>query len=125
MDLNDFIALCTCMCGESENDPVSPWLAFYNCGELSGASQGHKHLQIIPPSYVDAQGVARQYFSCSVVPEALEKRLERVPCFHFKHAIGSFPKRHPNETTKELAQRWLSMYHLLLTKLGLIYNRLR
>ncbi|KAI9358808.1 hypothetical protein BD770DRAFT_296713, partial [Pilaira anomala] len=30
-----------------------PSLAFFNCGDNSGASQGHKHLQILPLKHDD------------------------------------------------------------------------
>jgi ATP adenylyltransferase len=45
----DFEALCLCL-------PEYPSLAFYNGGEVAGASQKHKHLQMVPlPLYGGAQ----------------------------------------------------------------------
>lgn len=31
-------------------------VAFYNCGEFSGRSQPHKHLQVVPLPFIDADG---------------------------------------------------------------------
>ncbi|MET0094243.1 MAG: DUF4922 domain-containing protein, partial [Sedimenticola sp.] len=41
LDLQDFSALCRCL-------PEFASLGFYNGGAEAGASQGHKHLQLIP-----------------------------------------------------------------------------
>jgi ATP adenylyltransferase len=41
LNLNDFVALWTCLIG-------FPGLGFYNGGTVAGASQQHKHLQLVP-----------------------------------------------------------------------------
>ncbi|MGD1858262.1 MAG: DUF4922 domain-containing protein [Leptolyngbyaceae cyanobacterium] len=46
LNLADFTALCRCL-----NDV--PGLFFYNGGEAAGASQPHKHLQIVPQQSMD------------------------------------------------------------------------
>jgi len=74
----DFVALLTCM---NEIDG----LGFYNGGTVAGASQTHKHLQLVPlplgngpsPSPLD-----------SVIDRSLPVgELTRIPAFDFRHAV--------------------------------------
>lgn len=74
----DFVALLTCM---TEIDG----LGFYNGGTVAGASQTHKHLQLVPlplgngprPSPLD-----------SVIDRSLPVgELTRIPAFDFRHAV--------------------------------------
>lgn len=39
-------------------------VAFYNCGEHSGRSQPHKHMQVVPLPFIE-----RQAEQCSVAPQ--------------------------------------------------------
>jgi ATP adenylyltransferase len=78
LDLSDFEALCLCM---SEVDG----LGFYNAGMVAGASQPHKHLQLVPlplgsgprPTPLDA-----------VMNRATPKKvIHRIEAFRFPHAL--------------------------------------
>jgi ATP adenylyltransferase len=104
LTLADFEALLTCM---AEFDS----LAFYNGGRLAGASQPHKHLQLVPVPL--ASGAHR-----TPMDEAIAQR--RLP---FRHALGP-PPREPAQahvTYKELlravgCERPGTPYNLLATR---------
>lgn len=70
----DFAALAHCWRG-------TDGLAFYNCGAISGASQRHKHLQLVPrlgPSPMRAP-----------VEAVLDPAQGRVPAFEFVHGVAA------------------------------------
>lgn len=48
LDLSDFEATVKVL-----RQLQHPYIAFYNCGEEAGSSQGHKHLQLIPKPDAD------------------------------------------------------------------------
>jgi ATP adenylyltransferase len=103
----DFEALALCMAGLDG-------LAFYNSGELAGASQRHKHLQLTPP--LGPEGLRAP----------LEKLLSRpprrghvttLPVLGFAHAVAGLG---PWETSPgEAPARMLEAYHALLDALGM------
>ncbi len=73
----DFEALALCMDGLDG-------LAFYNSGEAAGASQRHKHLQLIPPLGPDGLRVPVE----TRLPTALARgALETAPALGFTHAL--------------------------------------
>ncbi len=82
LDAADFEALWTCL-------DEYPSLAFYNGGEVAGASQRHKHLQVVPlPLYEGMEGFP------------LEPCFRRADCgdgfgrldvFDFRHVIVRLP----------------------------------
>lgn len=80
LKMRDFVALCTCM---RELDG----LGFYNAGVTAGASQPHKHLQLVPLPLSE---------SASEVPmarlfEALNghaARIRNIPGLPFDHAFS-------------------------------------
>lgn len=82
LDAADFEALWTCL-------DEYPSLAFYNGGEIAGASQAHKHLQVVPlPLYEGMEGFP------------LEPCFRRADCgdgfgrldvFDFRHVIVRLP----------------------------------
>jgi ATP adenylyltransferase len=90
-------------------------LAFYNAGQEAGASQRHKHLQLVPlpvvegVSPLDAIVAAITWDSPSIGTSAL---------FPFNHAIANF-----NFTElpppSEAAEITLKLYHQLLARTGL------
>ena len=79
VDLDDFRALAVCM---AEVDG----LAFYNAGAVAGASQPHKHLQLVPLPLVPG--------GMSVPVEPLfaavhgRRGIVRIPGFPFRHAFA-------------------------------------
>ena len=97
LDLADFDALIMCM---REFDGIG----FYNAGTEAGASQPHKHLQVVPLPLGDTDP-----------PLPIEPLLEaraHVPDLPFRHA---FARLDTDELTRaDAAQRVLSRYRALL-----------
>ena len=86
---NDFEAVCTCM-AEFEG------LAFYNGGETAGASQKHKHLQMIPLPMGERPGDPVSEKSPRIPMEPLfenarfDSGLAVIPGLPFRHSFGAF-----------------------------------
>lgn len=72
LNASDFAALARCWSRREG-------LAFYNCGGISGASQRHKHLQLVP-----ALGPQTR---CAPVEDAIDAASGRVRGFSFAHAL--------------------------------------
>ena len=109
LNLADFTALCACL---NQIDG----LAFYNSGQLAGASQPHKHLQLVPlPLIPNGIGIPLQPALDTV---EYQEKIGRVPQFSFPHAL--LPLAFPQETSPNtLAATILNNYHTLITALGL------
>ncbi len=75
LNAGDFAALALCWGGMDG-------LAFYNCGAISGASQRHKHLQLVPPL-----GPGQR---CAPIEEVLDPTRGAVPGFDFVHAVAEY-----------------------------------
>ncbi|PTL75259.1 ATP adenylyltransferase [Vitiosangium sp. GDMCC 1.1324] len=73
----DFEALAFCMSGLDG-------LAFYNSGEMAGASQRHKHLQLIPP--LGPQGLRAPMETLLSAPPA-RGHVTTVPALNFLHVL--------------------------------------
>ncbi|MTJ47244.1 DUF4922 domain-containing protein [Dolichospermum sp. UHCC 0259] len=99
LTLEDFTAMWACL---AEFDG----LVFYNGGKLAGASQPHKHLQIVPFTETDIP------ISPLLKTAKLENDLGTIPEFPFVHTF----------TTLELgesAEITFKKYHTLLQTLGI------
>ncbi|GJE92278.1 ATP adenylyltransferase-like protein [Phanerochaete sordida] len=74
------------------------YFAFYNCGDLSGASQPHKHLQLIP---VDADGPPVEKLARKANIEVQDRpfSLHSLP---YANHIRRFPPSLPNASRDEL-----------------------
>jgi ATP adenylyltransferase len=99
LTLEDFTAMWACL---SEFDG----LVFYNGGKLAGASQPHKHLQIVPFAETDIP------ISPLVKAVKLENDLGTIPEFPFLHA---FTKINLGESAEITCKK----YHTLLQTLGI------
>ena len=99
LTLEDFAAMLTCL-GEFEG------LVFYNGGKLAGASQRHKHLQIVPFSETDIP------ISPLLKAAKLENSLGTIQEFPFLHALTTF-------NCGESAEVTLEKYHTLLKTVGI------
>lgn len=99
LTLEDFTAMWACL---SEFDG----LVFYNGGKLAGASQPHKHLQIVPFAETDIP------ISPLVKAAKLENDLGTIPEFPFLHAFT-------NINLGESAEITCKKYHTLLQTLGI------
>lgn len=109
LNLQDFTALWHCL---QEIDG----LAFFNGGKTAGASQSHKHLQLIPLPFLP-----------NVMDRPLEKAIAKIT---FKNSLGkldSFTFRHGmtalnisnQHSTEVAAETMLQRYHALLNYVGL------
>ncbi len=99
LTLEDFTAMWACL-GEFEG------LVFYNGGKLAGASQPHKHLQIVPFSETDIP------ISPLLKTAKLENNMGTIREFPFLHA---FTHLHSSESPKVTLEK----YHTLLRTVGI------
>ncbi|MGB5972357.1 MAG: phosphorylase [Nodosilinea sp.] len=107
LTLADFDALATCM---AEVDG----LAFYNGGRLAGASQRHKHIQLVPPPLCpDRSPLPLAQVVADVDLEPYSSEPVRSPALPFHHAIVPLLEQ-PHPTGKTL----LAAYSILLNHLG-------
>jgi len=114
LKLRDFVALCTCL-REFES------LAFYNAGITAGASQSHKHLQLVPMRLTNS--------NIDVPMEALFKasnghgaRIRNLPDLPFDHAF-SWISETIFDNPKRSGEITYDLYVDLLEVLGLRGNR--
>ncbi len=100
----DFGALCLCMA-------ALPSLGFYNGGPVAGASQTHKHLQLVPLHF-GSEGP-----SPPIAP-LLTGAGPRCPALPFAHAFGRFGVSMGGEPLLA-AEAMHALYRNLLTRLGI------
>ena len=99
LTLEDFTAMWACLAEFNG-------LVFYNGGKLAGASQPHKHLQIVPFAETDIP------ISPLVKAAKLENDLGTIPEFPFLHAFTKINLGESAEITRK-------KYHTLLQTLGI------
>ncbi|MBN1655283.1 MAG: phosphorylase [Deltaproteobacteria bacterium] len=109
LDFEDFEALWICM-AEFEA------LGFYNGGEASGASQRHKHLQLVPLPL--AERGPRVPIEPLIGSAKFKGRLATIPCFPFVHSIAKLDPILVNDAQRA-ASETLRLYRLMLEKVGL------
>ncbi|MGV2827662.1 ATP adenylyltransferase family protein [Myxosarcina sp. GI1(2024)] len=103
LNLSDFEALYACM---QEIDG----LGFYNGGKIAGASQSHKHLQLLPlPIVRDLEGLP---IETAIAAANFQDYLTTIPHFAFRHAIAALNRDYT-------PQVMLDYYYVLLEKVGL------
>lgn len=110
LTMEDFEALCLCM-AEYES------LGFYNGGPVAGASQSHKHLQLVPlPLFAVRSG--------TLVDELLPQvprsgRAHPIAAFQFQHLLATFA---PDvwSTPFKAAEVAFRLYRESLRRLGLL-----
>lgn len=103
----DFVALGTCM-AEFEG------LAFYNGGQTAGASQPHKHLQLVPLPLTPAGPPVP--IEPAIASVEFENGIGTIRQFPFLHAITELE---PLESPLAAAEAMLERYHSLLRAVGL------
>ncbi|KAK9368685.1 HIT-like domain-containing protein [Lipomyces kononenkoae] len=90
-------------------------LAFYNCGELSGASQEHKHIQFIPvPTDLKLLPDAAMAYGVPISKDAIGQFPTSHPDVPFAHFILPVPR---NPSTEDLVMRFSSLLARTLTTL--------
>ena len=109
LDLADFTALWCCM---QEIDG----LAFFNGGKQAGASQRHKHLQLIPLPFLN--GVVDSPLKDAIANVSFTNSLGKIASFPFRHGVADLDLS-LNETGEIAASTMLKQYHTLLNYVGL------
>ena len=113
LNLNDFTALCACM-------KQVDGLAFFNGGTAAGASQRHKHLQLLPLPLIP--NVARLPIDPALDRVDWVDSLGTIPGFPFNHAIAKLDKTIFDDPIKA-ASVMGDCYHRLLAQVGFEYSR--
>jgi ATP adenylyltransferase len=110
LTLADFEALATCLV-EYQG------LGFYNGGTVAGASQAHKHLQLVPLP------LAASGPSIPIEPLLDRARdatgIGTLPGFAFRHAFARLAPAHTGQPPRALAVRAHALYRELLAAAGL------
>ena len=113
LNLADFLALWVCM-------QKIDGLAFYNGGKIAGASQRHKHLQLIPLPFIP--GECHLPIQSAVAATVFNNSLGKIPHFPFRHAIASLNLTHIDSPSLA-AQTMLDCYYSLLQAVGLSVDK--
>jgi ATP adenylyltransferase len=92
-------------------------LAFYNSGSIAGASQRHKHLQLVPLPFVD--DVAEIPIAPWLKTAKFEAGVGTIPDLPFVHAIAKFDSSWIN-SPDEAAEITLNCYFNLQKAVGLL-----
>ncbi|MCU0548324.1 MAG: phosphorylase [Leptolyngbya sp. Prado105] len=107
LTLQDFTAMWACL-SEVEG------LAFYNAGKEAGASQRHKHLQLVP--FPIEKEIHRLPIDPLIDNISNHDRITQIPEFPFVHALAKFePETKPEDL--------LQYYYQLLETIGIRSNR--
>lgn len=111
LNLQDFTALWTCL---AEYDS----LGFYNAGAEAGASQRHKHLQVVPLPLADEgpRFPTEPLIDAAVIRPGTIGRTDEFP---FAHALACFEPRLA-ESPPAAAQSTLTLYQAMLSELRLL-----
>jgi sulfate adenylyltransferase (ADP) / ATP adenylyltransferase len=111
LTLADFVALWVCL-AEIEG------LGFYNSGKVAGASQRHKHLQLVPfPLLPSGENIPIETALATI---AWNGPIGKSPALPFQHALSRVTWR-PDLSPQQAAQATLETYHRLLNQLGLYH----
>ncbi|MFW1676933.1 DUF4922 domain-containing protein [Pontibacter sp. JAM-7] len=106
LDLADFSALFACLQQQEA-------LAFYNSGPIAGASQPHKHLQLVALSDSNTLPFAPQL---TALNDQVPRQLKNLP---FTHAAVALPTELFNMSVSEAGQQLLQLYDRLRMTLGI------
>jgi ATP adenylyltransferase len=112
LNLQDFSALWHCL---QEIDG----LAFFNGGKTAGASQSHKHLQLIPLPFLP--NVMHRPLEEAIANVRFKNSLGKLDSFDFRHGITTLnlSKNIPNHhSARVVAETMLQKYHALLAYVG-------
>ena len=112
LNLSDFEALDRCL---QEIDG----LAFFNGGKSAGASQRHKHLQLIPLPFLP--DMVHLPIEPEIAKIDFKKSLGKIDSFPFRHGVASLEI--PSDSSVEVrAEIMLQKYLALLNYVGLECN---
>lgn len=113
LTFQDFEALWACL---AEVDGVG----FYNAGARAGASQRHKHLQLVPLPFVP-EAPTLVPIEAQLLSQAQEHSITEIPAFPFAHGLlklNLVPETAPTEAAAFLLESYLK----LLQKVGCYLN---
>ena len=113
LTLRDFEALWICM-GEYDA------LGFYNSGRTAGASQSHKHLQIVPVPL--REGGPATPIDPLIEAAGLAGGAGSVPGLPFSHAAAACAPGWPDSPARA-AEESLGLYRAMLRRLRLVGDR--
>ncbi|NEO65262.1 MAG: phosphorylase [Moorea sp. SIO4G2] len=112
LTLQDFAAMWACL---AEIDG----LAFYNAGKIGGASQRHKHLQLVPlPLAPEGVNIPIEN---AIASASFQDSVGTIPTLPFIHAIVQLDPSWV-KSPWDAAQATLKLYHRLLSAVGLPWN---
>ncbi|MEQ8752352.1 MAG: phosphorylase [Coleofasciculus sp. G1-WW12-02] len=97
-------------------------LAFYNGGKIAGASQRHKHLQLVPLPLIPE--ISKLPIEPAIASANFQGSIGRIPSFPFVHAITRFD---PNwiDSPDVAAKAILDAYHRLLDAVGMPHQGIK
>lgn len=91
-------------------------LGFYNSGAIAGASQPHKHMQLVPLPL--APGPYAVPFDAWLAGLAPDTALGRVPRAPFRHAFRWFGRHAGGASLRARADEAHRLYRLMLAEIG-------
>ncbi|KAK9241321.1 ATP adenylyltransferase-domain-containing protein [Lipomyces kononenkoae] len=113
--LSEIDLSATWECLQANIQGGSRLLAFYNCGEFSGASQEHKHIQFIPvPQDLKLLPDAALAYGVPISKDAIGQFPTSHPDVPFAHFVLPIPR---NPSTEDLVMRFSSLLARTLTAL--------
>ncbi|MFP5273823.1 ATP adenylyltransferase family protein [Coleofasciculus sp.] len=97
-------------------------LAFYNGGKIAGASQRHKHLQLVPLPLIPE--ISKLPIESAIASANFQGSIGRIPSFPFVHSITRFD---PNwiDSPDVAAKAILDAYHRLLDAVGMPHQGIK
>lgn len=110
LNYNDFYALWTLL-------KQIKGLGFYNCGRLSGASQPHKHLQLIPEFFADS--IHNIPFNSLILNHREFEKKVSINTLKYNHRIMYFHPSILNKNVEEIAKITTEYYRQILRDLGI------
>jgi len=114
LTIEDFQALWTCF-------PTWNVLAFYNSGKISGASQAHKHIQLVPMGPIVAVGKHNVVAIADEVAAGSRNTVE-LPFYRFQHYLIALNR--PRDTVvRDWARDTSDRYLAVLDAAGLLEYR--
>lgn len=108
LNLQDFKALWHCL---EEIDG----LAFFNGGKTAGASQAHKHLQLIPLPFLP--DVMHRPLEEAIAKVTFKNSLGKLQSYGFRHGIANL-EIGKNHSPQVAAETMLQKYYALLAYVG-------
>ena len=112
LNLQDFEALCHCL--QEING-----LAFFNGGKTAGASQRHKHLQLLPLPFLP--NVVNLPLESAIANITFKNSLGKLDSFCFRHGVAAWDLA--AQSIEASAEVMLQKYYALLEYVGFEIDR--